>query len=239
MALPNQIDPATPPGSEAISLGDDRIRALKQAIIDIFGLPSATNITNKLFGVLAGGLQSVNFRDTAANPATAGFFQRNGADLKFHDGTVVRTVAFTAQPNGHIALAGALMGNRSGNYFTNSNAFVPVDSTNLAVNVVVPTGSKFCIALAHVSVSTGGAILADTLAKVKLTLGGFSIAEGVFLQTGDAQVVLPGVIAGPPAGAQILQLEFRSDGLSNIFLGNGSTDNGNAWPARLLYIITT
>src|SRR3990167_11131063 len=51
MSLPNQIDPTTPTGSSARSLGDDQIRALKQAIIDIFGLPSATDISNSLFTV--------------------------------------------------------------------------------------------------------------------------------------------------------------------------------------------
>lgn len=58
MALPQTISPTTPLGSDARSLGDDQIRALKQAIIDIFGLPSATPITGSLFTVSAAG--SVN-----------------------------------------------------------------------------------------------------------------------------------------------------------------------------------
>src|SRR3972149_4977480 len=67
MSLPNQIDPATPTGSSARSLGDDQIRALKQAIIDIFGLPSATDISNPLFTVNdTGAITSIRFVSSGA-----------------------------------------------------------------------------------------------------------------------------------------------------------------------------
>jgi len=92
VALPNLIDPATPPGSQDISLGDDRIRELKQAIIDIFGLPSNTNISVAGFSFVAAGLQIINFQDIAADPTVAGRVQRNAANLKFHDGTASRTL---------------------------------------------------------------------------------------------------------------------------------------------------
>lgn len=49
MALPNKVDPSQPLGSSSRSLGDDQIRALKQAIIDIFGLPSNQDISNAVF----------------------------------------------------------------------------------------------------------------------------------------------------------------------------------------------
>lgn len=51
MALPNKIDPSTPAGTESRSLGDDRIRALKQAIIDILGLPSNQDVSNAVFSI--------------------------------------------------------------------------------------------------------------------------------------------------------------------------------------------
>src|SRR5262249_17960227 len=89
MSLPNQIDSTTPPGAEDISLGDDRIRAFKQAVLDIFGIPAATNINNALFGVVAAGLQSLFFQDSAADPTIAGQLRRNGSDLRFHNGVSV------------------------------------------------------------------------------------------------------------------------------------------------------
>ena len=67
MSLPNQIDPTTPTGSSARNLGDDQIRALKQAIIDIFGLPSATDISNSLFTVNdTGAITSIRFVSSGA-----------------------------------------------------------------------------------------------------------------------------------------------------------------------------
>ena len=56
MALPNKIDKSVPPGSEAVSSGDDRIRELKLAIQDIFGLPDNTNISAALMEIVAAGL---------------------------------------------------------------------------------------------------------------------------------------------------------------------------------------
>lgn len=94
MSLPNQINAAVPAGSDLPSTLDNRIRNLAGAIEDIFGVPDQTNITNALFGVLAGGLQSANFQDTSASPTVTGHFQRRGASLNFHDGTTSRGVIF-------------------------------------------------------------------------------------------------------------------------------------------------
>lgn len=84
MSLPNQVDPTTPTGSSARSLGDDQIRALKQAIIDIFGLPSAIDISSAVATINSSGQitslnisasstpirpNSINF-DTIANLAS-------------------------------------------------------------------------------------------------------------------------------------------------------------------------
>lgn len=92
MALPNQIDQATPPGSQSPSLGDDRIREFKTAVNDILGIPNATNVSAAGFLFAAAGLSRVAFQDLAGSPATAGHFQRNGANLEFHDGTAARVV---------------------------------------------------------------------------------------------------------------------------------------------------
>lgn len=58
MALPNSIDPATPLGSDAKKFGDDQIRAFKQAVIDIFGLPTASPVNVAPFNVAANGTLS-------------------------------------------------------------------------------------------------------------------------------------------------------------------------------------
>lgn len=51
MALPNSINPNTPLGSDLKKFGDDQIRGLKQAVIDIFGLPPAIPITAAPFQI--------------------------------------------------------------------------------------------------------------------------------------------------------------------------------------------
>ena len=55
MAFPRNIDPAAPAGTDLISLGDDQIRTLKQDLIDLFGLPSTTNITAEILNANADG----------------------------------------------------------------------------------------------------------------------------------------------------------------------------------------
>ena len=55
MALPATIAPATPLGSDLKSDGDNQIRALKQFIVDVFGVPANTAINNAAFAITAGG----------------------------------------------------------------------------------------------------------------------------------------------------------------------------------------
>jgi hypothetical protein len=45
MSLPNQLDVATPAGSDSPSEGDDQFRNLKQFLVDVFGFTSGTNVT--------------------------------------------------------------------------------------------------------------------------------------------------------------------------------------------------
>lgn len=61
MALPVTIDTSVPSGSTSPGLGDNEIVAIKQALIDIFGLQSSpTAITGALFSVTAAGLITVS-----------------------------------------------------------------------------------------------------------------------------------------------------------------------------------
>jgi hypothetical protein len=99
MALPQQINPATPPGTEDRSLGDDRIRELKRAINDIFGIPDATNINNALMAVTASGLRSTYYQDAGSDPVVAGEIRRNAGNLRYHTGTQVVTLG-EAFPSG-------------------------------------------------------------------------------------------------------------------------------------------
>lgn len=91
MALPNQIDQSTPPGSQSPALGDDRIREFKLAVEDILGIPDATNVSAAGFTFAAAGLSTVNFQNVG-DPGTAGYLGRNSTLLKWHDGTAARTV---------------------------------------------------------------------------------------------------------------------------------------------------
>src|SRR6266850_7451275 len=85
MALPQLVDPTLPAGTENLNTGDDRIRELKRQYNDILGIPDATNISVAGFLFVAGGLQIVKFQDIAADPATAGFLQRNGKALSYNN----------------------------------------------------------------------------------------------------------------------------------------------------------
>src|SRR3990167_6947998 len=51
VALPQTLNPSAPAGSAARSLGDDQIRALKQFLIDVLGLPNNLSITGAVFSI--------------------------------------------------------------------------------------------------------------------------------------------------------------------------------------------
>ena len=51
MALPQTLNTSAPAGSAARSLGDDQIRALKQFLIDVLGLPNNLSITGAVFSI--------------------------------------------------------------------------------------------------------------------------------------------------------------------------------------------
>jgi len=93
MALPQKIQVNAITGASLPSTIDNDINTgIKQPVIDILGIPDNTNISNAVMEVVADGLKNVRFRDAAANPATAGYLQRNAALLNFYDGTANRVI---------------------------------------------------------------------------------------------------------------------------------------------------
>lgn len=81
------IDASDPLGSANASTIDNNLRTLKTAIEDIFGVPDNTTIGVAGFAFNSSGLRRVRFQDAAGDPGTAGFLQRNGNDLKYHNGS--------------------------------------------------------------------------------------------------------------------------------------------------------
>lgn len=92
MALPQKIQINAITGASQPSQIDNDINNLKQALVDIFGIPNNTNVSTAVMTVNASGLDNVIFRDTAGNPDVSGELQRNGSVLKFHNGSAVRTL---------------------------------------------------------------------------------------------------------------------------------------------------
>jgi len=55
MAFPTSLDVTSPPGSQSIGLGDDRIRELKQFLADILGIPVLTAFSGPIATAGAAG----------------------------------------------------------------------------------------------------------------------------------------------------------------------------------------
>ena len=69
MALPQTLDPSAPAGSAARSLGDDQIRALKQFLIDVLGLPNNLSITGAVFSIDTDGtISTISLAGTPIDP---------------------------------------------------------------------------------------------------------------------------------------------------------------------------
>lgn len=95
MSLPQQLKTARMTDSTAAATIDNEVGNLEQAIADILGAPVNTNITAALLEVVAAGLKSLSLQDAAADPTSTFNLRRNATRLKFHDGTNVKTLAFT------------------------------------------------------------------------------------------------------------------------------------------------
>lgn len=230
MALPNTVDTATPPGSEAISLGDNQIRSFKVFMTDVLGIPNATAINNAFFEIVAAGLKSVFMQDAAANPVSNGQLRRNAADLLYHNGVVARSLL-----GGAITLAATLKGAAGGDHNTASGAFADVDATNLKASVTIPVGAKFLLA----GYSIGAAGGASGANKVRILAAGGVICDG-FTGAGEAHFTVPmGIIANPTSGAQTIALQYANGGSGTFTIFDTSPELGTTRPIpRMWYIVT-
>jgi len=60
MPFPTTLNPASPAGTDSPGQGDDQIRALKQLLVDLFGLPiDPTQLTAAPFAIAANGAVTV------------------------------------------------------------------------------------------------------------------------------------------------------------------------------------
>lgn len=97
MALPNTLDKDSPAGGATPSVLDNNIRQIKEWLEDVLGLADDVAVAAAISSITAAGLQYMAFQDTAADPASAGRLQRNGAALKYNDGAAARELVTTAQ----------------------------------------------------------------------------------------------------------------------------------------------
>jgi hypothetical protein len=132
MAFPFTINPAAPAGTDSPSLGDDEFRALKQAILDIFGIPGdPTQLTAAALAIAAGGgmtvQQSLNMNSktlsglatmsgapTLGNNLAAGGNKITGLGAGTVNGDAVRfeqlyPTSSIASPDGYARLPGGLI----------------------------------------------------------------------------------------------------------------------------------
>lgn len=225
MALPQSIDPATPGASDLVGQGDDQIRALKQAIVDINGLPSATNINNALFTASASGLLSAVFQNAGANPTIAGQLMRNSNLLKWHDGAAARTIL--TDVTGAIATAGVVYGNLFSNIAVTTNgAFTDVSGMTGAVTI--PTGCRFVIAFFFVQVQITGAANGEN--KLQLNLSGIGGQGDIYNNNTVFSTFQPifgaTVWSAPTSGARTISIRFRNTLGTTTIMNNGSEGQG-------------
>lgn len=83
--------------STAVENIDDRVKDLEQDLAAILGILIDTVIANPAFAIDATGLISLLLQSTA-DPSVAGELSRVGAELRFHNGSDVVSLALANHP---------------------------------------------------------------------------------------------------------------------------------------------
>ena len=248
MALPNKIQHQAITGSSLPSTIDNDINAFKLAVLDIFGIPDNTNISTAVMAVNAAGLDSINFRNTAGNPGTAGFLQRNAALLKFHDGTAARTVllAETAQTiSGALTLTASPLNLTSGTDFTvgTTDAFSLIVKTSGSERARLTTGGTLLHGTTQATGSNSGdEVLVNNTARRWVDAAAATSANFGFLgnSSNDIEYAVPAASnlhIYTFAGTSRFQLKSENSGAGLLFVGESSADH--AAPAANNAVIYT
>jgi hypothetical protein len=89
MSFPVLLDSAIPANSESPSLGAARIRALTQALLDLFGIPNATNVTAAIASM--GSLTDGKLATLPVGKASSPFLRLIGTEASAKDMRLVET----------------------------------------------------------------------------------------------------------------------------------------------------
>lgn len=151
MSLPTTVDPASPPNSESPRLGAQRMREIKQLLIDL-GLPaSPTTITSPIFNV--DGSTPTKFTNSSGGASVLGDVETfpTGAAKAYLHGDTVRSLqpyiavnaAISSAADGPVITAGAAsvlaQGTvTSGNYIRKSATTKAIEDTSIAANATNP-----------------------------------------------------------------------------------------------------
>lgn len=94
MSLPNSLQSARLTDASIGDTIDNALGNAEKALADILGIPIDTVIAVAAFEIVVGGLARVILQNVGSDPVAVGQLLRNGALLKFHDGTAAQVLAF-------------------------------------------------------------------------------------------------------------------------------------------------
>lgn len=203
MAIPNQIDTATPAEGTAFSLGDNQLRDLKQFLVDVFGFADATNITAAAWDMQTNGTLKMNARmewvkggDIASTASLTVDTDGNYFDITGTTGitslsTVQAGTVIIFQFDGAVLLthASALQLRSSVNYTTEAGdhiAFLSLGSGNWQEIWRAQRAAGWQLLLQNVIVDADNASTSDFTTKIDATYDRYKVVLSNILPETDA-----------------------------------------------------